>query len=49
MYWLFVDEIDSDMCTKGGEISQKNASDFDEKDTGTTKPEGLGNCLSVEK
>ena len=49
MDWLFGDYSASDSCTEGGDISQENISDTDEKDHGTTKLEGWGNCFSVEE
>ena len=49
MNWMFGDESHSDSCTEGGDRSQENTSDIDEKDTSATRSEGWGNHSSVEK
>ena len=42
LYWLFVDESRSDICTELGDSIQENAGDISEKDAGSTKSEGWG-------
>ena len=49
MNCLFVHEIHSDSCTKGGDSIQENASDLAGKDTSAKKSEGWGNRFYVEE
>ena len=46
MDWLFGDDSDSDICTKGGVISQENTSDLSKKNT-STKNQKIGAIVSL--